>query len=54
MKDNLLFFLYCSCCRLYLEGVCDAGACLHAPEVVDTYVMEEFEKCFKEDKKTGK
>lgn len=50
--DNLLFFLYCSCCRLYLNGIRDAGSCLNAPEVVDIYVISEFEQCFKEDKKT--
>lgn len=47
LENNLLFWFYCKRCRLYADGVCDAAACLHAPEIVDSVVMSAFDQCFR-------
>lgn len=46
-ETNGLFWYYCERCRLYSDGVCDAGACLHAPEIVDSAVDAAFKECFR-------
>lgn len=47
LETNGLFWYYCERCRLYSDGICDGGACLHAPEIVDSAVMAAFEDCFR-------